>query len=158
MAEKLGFKHFMTVNYRPGEDDLTNYRAHKRRRGQGAGSDAEYSSTNSPEETDEALTPSQRLARGRQARRIKSKLKMGRARAARRIASMAVLKRRARKSARKALYKKIVRGIPKAELSPARKQEIEKRLEKPAFQARISRIAKKTLKDVRKKELARKRK
>jgi hypothetical protein len=158
MAEKLGFKHFMTVNYRPGEDELTNYRAYKRRRGQGAGSNAEYSSTNSPEETDEALTPSQRLARARQARKDKSKLKMGRARASRRIASMAVLKRRARKSARKALYKKIVRGIPKSDLSPARKQEIEKRLEKPAFQARISRIARKTIKDVRKKELERKRK
>jgi hypothetical protein len=141
MAEKLSFKHFTTVDYRPGEDDQINYRAHKRK---GA--------------TDEALTPSQRLARGRQARKNKSKMKMGAARARRRIASMSVMKRRARKSARKALYKKIVRGIPKTDLSPARKQEIEKRLEKPAFQARISRIARKTLKDVRKKELARKRK
>jgi len=41
-------------------------------------------------------------------------------------------------------------------LTFARKQEIEKRLAKPALQQRIKRIAKKLFKDVRKKELERK--
>ena len=73
----LGFKDFMTVDYRPGEDDLVKYRAHKRRRGQGAGSDAEYASTHPPEKK-EALTVQQRLARGRSLRRNKAKIKLGR--------------------------------------------------------------------------------
>ena len=54
------------------------------------------------------------------------------------------------------LAKKLTRGIPKAELTFARKKEIEKRLEKPALQARIKRIAKRIFKDVRKKEVQRK--
>ena len=50
---------------------------------------------------DEALDMKQRLARGRSARKNKAKMAMGRKRAGRRIASMAVLKKRARRAARK---------------------------------------------------------
>jgi len=78
----LGFKDFMTVDYRPGEDELTKYRAYKRRRGQGAGTDAEYASTNPPrQETDEALSLAQRLAKSRQMKKYKSRLALGRKRA-----------------------------------------------------------------------------
>ena len=45
---------------------------------------------------------------------------------------------------------------PLAALDFARKQEIEKRLDKPALKARIKRIAKRIFKDVRKKEVQRK--
>ena len=60
------------------------------------------------------------------------------------------------RQARNQLAKKLTRGIPKRELTFARKQEIEKRLDKPALKARIQRIAKRIFKDVRKKEVQRK--
>lgn len=157
MAKPLSFKHFTTVDHRPGEDELTNYRAHKRRRGQGAGSDAEYASTNPPrKDTDEALDIRQRLAKSRMFRRYKSKIKLGRERAKRRMAKPDVLKRRADKQARMAILKKITKGVPKGELSFARRQEIEKRLDKPQMKKRIKMLAKRMYKDVRKKEVERK--
>ena len=84
--------------------------------------------------TTEALDMKQRLARGRAARKNKAKLAMGRKRAGRRIASMKVLKKRAQRNARKQIAKRLTKGVAKTDLSPARKREIEKRLDKPAFQ------------------------
>ena len=107
---------------------------------------------------DEALDMKQRLARGRAARKNKAKLAMGRKRAGRRIASMKVLKKRAQRAARKTMTKRLTKGIAKTDLSPARKKEIEKRLDKPAFKTKINRLVKRTIKDIRKKEIARKRK
>ena len=107
---------------------------------------------------DEALDMKQRLARGRAARKNKAKLAMGRKRAGRRIASMKVLKKRAQRAARKTMTKRLTKGIAKTDLSPARKREIEKRLDKPAFKTKIGRLVKRTIKDIRKKEIARKRK
>ena len=107
---------------------------------------------------DEALDMKQRLARGRAARKNKAKLAMGRKRAGRRIASMKVLKKRAQRNARKQIAKRLTKGVAKTDLSPARKREIEKRLDKPAFKTKINRLVKRTIKDIRKKEIARKRK
>ena len=107
---------------------------------------------------DEALDMKQRLARGRAARKNKAKLAMGRKRAGRRIASMKVLKKRAQRAARKTMTKRLTKGVAKTDLSPARKKEIEKRLDKPAFKTKINRLVKRTIKDIRKKEIARKRK
>ena len=107
---------------------------------------------------DEALDMKQRLARGRSARKNKAKLAMGRKRAGRRIASMKVLKKRAQRNARKQIAKRLTKGVAKTDLSPARKREIEKRLDKPAFKTKINRLVKRTIKDIRKKEIARKRK
>ena len=67
------------------------------------------------------------------------------------------LKKRARKQARNMLVKKMIKDTPKADLSMARKKEIEKRLEKPAFQNRIARIAKKSLPKIRRAEIQKKR-
>jgi len=106
----------------------------------------------------EALDMKQRLARGRSARKNKAKMAMGRKRAGRRIASMAVLKKRARRAARKTMTKRLTKGIAKADLSVSRKREIEKRLDKPAFKTKVNRLVKRTIKDIRKKEIARKRK
>ena len=110
------------------------------------------------EDATEALDMKQRLARGRAARKNKAKLAMGRKRAGRRIASMKVLKKRAARNARKQIAKRLTKGVAKADLSPARKREIEKRLDKPVFQVKINRLVKRTIKDIRKKEIARKRK
>ena len=66
------------------------------------------------------------------------------------------LTKRSNRQARNAIAKKLTRGIPKSELTFARKQEIEKRLDKPALKQRIARLAKRMFKDVRKKEVERK--
>jgi len=110
------------------------------------------------EDATEALDMKQRLARGRSARKNKAKMAMGRKKAGRRIASMTVLKKRARRAARKTMTKRLTKGIAKADLSVSRKREIEKRLDKPAFKTKVNRLVKRTLKDIRKKEIARKRK
>ena len=115
-------------------------------------------SVNNEEVETEALDMKQRLARGRSARKNKAKLAMGRKRAGRRIASMKVLKKRARRSARNTMTKRLTKGIAKSDLSPSRKREIEKRLDKPAFKTKVNRLVKRTIKDIRKKEIARKRK
>jgi len=148
----VGFKDFMTVDYRPGEDELIKYRAYKRRKGQGAGSDAEYASTNPPRK-DEALSLAQRLAKSRQMKKYKSRLALGRKRAMAKMADTKRLQKRAQKAARAFLAKKLTKGISKSELTPARKQEIEKRLDK--MKPRIKKLATKMLPKVRKKEVAR---
>ena len=89
-------------------------------------------------------------------KRLKTKIKIGRQRAMRKMANKKTLEKRSMRQARNQIAKKLTRGIPKAELTFARKQEIEKRLDKPALKARIQRIAKRIFKDVRKKEVQRK--
>lgn len=150
----LRFKDMMAVEYLPGEDELVNYRAYRRKRTIGVGEGGPIGEST---EVDEALSVATRLKKARDIRRNKAKITLGRARAARRFASMDVLERRARKAARKVFYNRITKNVPKDELSPQRKAEIEKRLETPAFQNRIGRLARKMLKDVRKKEMERKR-
>lgn len=106
---------------------------------------------------DEALDIQQRRKKAIAMKRNKAKIRMGRRRAERKVANLDKLKKRARKHARNMLAKKITKDIPKSELSVARKKEIEKRLEKPAMQQKISRSARKLLPQVRKAELAKKR-
>ena len=106
--------------------------------------------------TDEALNLQQRMKRSRLMKRMKTRIKIGRERAKRKMANKDKLLRRARRQARDQIARKLTRGIPKKELTFARKKEIEKRLEKPALQARINRIAKRMFKDVRKAEVQRK--
>jgi hypothetical protein len=150
----LSFNDMHSTEYRPGEDELTNYRAYRRRKfGVGTG---EGGPIGESVETDEALDIRQRLAKSRMFRRFKSKIKLGRDRAKRRMAKPSVLKTRADKAARKFILKKITKGVDKSDLSFARRQEIEKRLEKPAVKARIKMLAKRLYKDVRKKEVERK--
>tara|TARA_R110000868_G_scaffold59874_3_gene183571 strand:+ start:2162 stop:2680 length:519 start_codon:yes stop_codon:yes gene_type:complete len=157
----LTFKDMMTVEYLPGEDELVNYRAYRRKRTIGVGEGGPVGESmvqqlaSEEVEVDEALSVQARLKRGRSARRNRGKLALGRRRAARRFATMEVLQRRARKAARKIFYNRIIKNIPRDKLSPQRKQEIEKRLETPAFQNRIARLGKKMIKDVRKKEMER---
>jgi hypothetical protein len=144
----LGFKDFMNVRYRPGEDDQVNLNAKKRKRG-----DTEHEAVET-----EALSVATRLAKSRAIRRNKQKLAMGRKRAARKFANKEVLMKRTRRQVRNMFAKKLTKGIAKSELTPARKAEIEKRLDSPAFKTRIDRMALKKLKDVRKAEMERKRK
>ena len=107
------------------------------------------------EEVDEALTVMQRLQRKRQMVRNKAKITLGKERAKRRMANPEKLSKRSMKQARMAVFKKLTKDVPKDELSYARRQEIEKRLDKPAVKARIKQIARKLLPQVRKKEIER---
>lgn len=196
----LRFRDMMTAEYLPGEDELVNYRAYRRKRTIGVGEGGPIGESNenpidaymdagkhskkvgigyktknvklkfpktkhsimvhqlaSEEvEVDEALSIATRLKKARDIRKNRAKISLGRARAARRFASMDVLERRARKAAYKVFYNKITKNVPRDEISPQRKAEIEKRLDTPAFKNRIARLARKMIKDVRKKEMERK--
>lgn len=145
-----------TVEYRPGEDELINYRAYRRKRTIGVGEGGPIGESTEAD-LDEALTQAQRLQRARNIRRNRAKIAMGRKRAARKFASKEKLEKRARRAAYQTFYNKIIKDIPKDELTSARKAEIEKRLNKPVFKQKIERLAKKLIKDVRKKEMERKR-
>ena len=109
------------------------------------------------ENTDEALTMQARMKKRRQMKRLKSRIKLGRERAKRKMADPERLKKRARKQARAQILKKLTKGMDKSELTFARRQELEKRLDKPAVKSRIDRIAKKMLPKVRRQELDRRR-
>ena len=212
---ELSFDDLHVTEYRPGEDELTNYRAMRRKKAHGsgtgeggpigestqaeenynwkvshAGQDVHVKAphagaavkkaqkgfgnkdltkakiknlgkvgapTNEEAEVDEALTVQQRLARKRMFKRIQPKIKLGRERAKRRIASKEKLQTRSMKKARMAMFKKLTKDIPKSELTYARRQEIEKRLEKPAIKKRIAVIARKNFPKERQAELAKKR-
>lgn len=132
----LGFKEFNPAEYKPGEDDQVNHNAIKRKR------------------QDEALSMQQRRARSRLMKRIRAKLKIGRKRASKRTANIGVLKKRSNKQARNLIFKKLSKGKSRSELAPARRQEIEKRLDR--MKGRISKIAMRILPKVRKMEIQRK--
>jgi len=143
----LRLKDLITVDYAPGEPDEIKYRRHRKRR---TGLDSGV-----VESPDEALNMQQRLQRARAFRRNRSKIKIGRERAKRRVASKEVLKKRARRAARNLIIQKMTKGMSKGELTFARRQEIEKRLDKMG--SRIDKLAMKLLPKIRKAEMARKR-
>ena len=145
----LSFRHFYTVEYRPGEDELINYRAKKRKNG------AMYESVET-EEMDEALSMAQRQKRARIMKRLKSRIKLGRERQKKRMADKPRLQKRAIKQAKNKVIKKILKGKQTRDLSFARRQEIEKRLEKPAMKKRIERLAKRMFPSIRRAEVQRK--
>lgn len=144
------FKDFTPVDYMPGEDELIKRQAKKRKMDTPAGNTGE-----SVEPTDEALSMAQRRAKSRQMKKYQARLKVGRKKASMKVANAKVLAKRARKQARNMLAKKLTKGIAKADLTPARKAEIEKRLDK--MQPRITRLAKKITPKLRQAELGRKR-
>ncbi len=144
MGKPTSFKNFISVDTRPGEDELLKYRAQKRKR-----TDIEEAET-----TDEALSIQQRLARSRAMKKKKAIIAMGRRRAMRKMAPKDKLVKRARRAARNMIVKKLTKGIPKGELNFARRQEIERRVDK--MKPRIDRLAKKMFPQIRKKEVARK--
>lgn len=151
--DALSFKDMYVTEYRPGEDELVNYRAMRRRRTIGVGEGGPIGEST---DVEEALNLQQRMKRSRMMKRMKSRIKIGRERAKRKMADKKKLDKRANRKAREAIIKKITKDIPKSELSYARKQEIEKRLDKPAMKARIKRLARRMFPKVRKAEVERK--
>ena len=150
MAKPLSFKDMLPNGLLgPGEDEFIKYRRRKQRR-------IDTTSEQTEEPQSEALNMQQRRARARLMKRIKSKIKLGRDRARRKMATPDKLKKRAQKQARMKVFLKISKGVKKDDMSFARRQEMEKRLDKPQVKKRIDMLAKKMLKDVRKKEVERK--
>tara|TARA_B100000683_G_scaffold275208_1_gene325282 strand:- start:242 stop:694 length:453 start_codon:yes stop_codon:yes gene_type:complete len=150
MAKPLRFRDMINSEPAPGEDELINYRKSKKKR--------TYSGNEDVESETEALSIQQRMKVGRRMKRLKQKIKIGREKAKRRMANMDTLKKRARKSARKLILKKLTKGKDKNDLPFARRQELEKRLDKPAVKKRIDMLAKRMVKDKRKQEIDRKKK
>ena len=146
----IRFKDFTPVDYMPGEDELIKRQAVKRKKHIPTGNTGE-----AVEPADEALSMAARRAKSRQMKKYRARLKVGRKKAQMKIASAKVLKPRARNSSRNANFQKLTKGIAKADLTPARKQEIEKRLDKMA--PRVTRLAKKMLPKLRQAEIGKKR-
>jgi hypothetical protein len=72
MAKKLGFKDFLVVDYAPGMPDLIKKRAKKRKMDSGGGTNAEYSSTYSPEENIDTVDEQKQdpMASGKHAKNV----------------------------------------------------------------------------------------
>lgn len=140
--KRLSFKDFIVVDYKPGEPELIKYAAHKRRRGRIGEETAE-----------EALDFTQRRARARSMKKNKNKIAMGRRRAAKKPANAERLNKRAQRQARMQLFRKLSKDAPKSDVPAARRQGIEKRLDK--MKPKIAKIARKLMPTIRKKEKAR---
>ena len=106
------------------------------------------------EQLDEVLTRQQRRRRAMLMKRMKHKIKRGQDKAKRRTASMAVLKRRARKKAIMALKQRFAKHRRFADLSSGEKETIEKRVSKFS-KKRIDQMARKLLPKVKAAERAR---
>lgn len=105
-------------------------------------------------ETNEALTHSQRIKASIRMKKMKNRIKIGRARAMKRTPSMDVVKKRASRAARLKVLKKMTKGMTKDEMSFSRRADLEKRLAKKS--ALIQRLAKKMIPVIRKKDRDRK--
>jgi len=105
---------------------------------------------------DEAMNMAQRRKAAISFKRNKSKIKIGRERAKRRMASKEVLMKRARKAARMTIMKKLTKAGSKGDLDFARREAIEKRLDK--MKSKIDQVAKKLYPELRKKEMTKRQK
>ena len=139
--KKLGFKDFVTVDYAQMEDDLIAYRRKRLKNG---------AMHEEVEETDEAMTQSQRIKASQRMKKMSRRIQVAKKRALKRAPSMDVLKKRANKQARNDLVKKWTRGQSKSELSFGRRSELEKKLKKA--KGKIDRNAKKLVPQMRKKD------
>lgn len=143
MAKPLRFKDFVSVDYTQSGDDQLAKQSKKRKQHIPTGN------------TGEALDFTARRKLARAMKKNKAKIAIGRKKAARKFADMDKLKKRAQKQARMTFFRKITKGMSKDELSFARRQDIEKRLDKMG--PKIDKLARKLLPKVRQQEKDRKR-
>lgn len=116
----------------------------------------DFNPTTDGTQYEHVLTIPQRMARGRQLRRMEPKLERSRELARLRMADSAHLKKRARSQAKNALRRKVAgnKGANYATLSASEKIQIDKMVEKRGKKA-IERLSKKLLPRVRQAEMAR---
>jgi hypothetical protein len=105
------------------------------------------------ENVDEALSHAQRIKASLRMKKMKSRIKIGRERAMRKTPNMDVVKKRAFRQARLAVLKKMTKGMDKSDVSFAKRQDLEKRLDKK--RPLIQRLAKRLIPNVRKADRAR---
>lgn len=133
------FKELMALPLEDGEDEWLKYRAIKRRRGVFGGNGEGGPIGESVEEVDEALSLAARLKKSRTMKKFAARRHVGARRAMNRAADPSRLKKRAFKQARLQFFKKLSKGKSPTELTPQRRAEIEKRLDK--MKGRIQKIA-----------------
>lgn len=100
------------------------------------------------------LTVSQRRQMGFRMKRLAPRIKIARQRALKRTADPEIIQKRAKKQARDQLFKRISKGKSKSDVSPQRRIEIEKRLEK--MKGRIDKLTRRLIPKVRKLDRERK--
>jgi hypothetical protein len=115
-----------------------------------------FTDSEDPEVETEALNIQQRMARKRSMAKNKAKIALGRARAAKKVAGLDVLKKRAVKAARNKIALKMTKGTPLNQVPLSKKMEIEKKLE--SKKGKIQKIARKLLPVIKKKEVAKRQK
>lgn len=138
------FKELMITPVESGEDEYLKYRAMKRRKHM---YEATIPDGQNDESTDEALSMQSRMKRSRDMRKNKNKLAIARKRMSKRVANPERIKKRARKQARDMIYKKLTKGVPRSDLTPAKKRELEKRIDK--MKPRVNRLTRKIMPKVR---------
>lgn len=149
LPQNLSFRDFVVVDYMPGMGQYVNYQAIKRHKD----SHSVGGPVGESVET-EALSHAQRIKQGQRMKRMSKRIAIARKRALKRTPTSDVVKKRAMKSARKMILKKMTKGMDKGELSFARRQDLEKRLDR--MKPRIQRIAKKLAPEIRKRDRDRK--
>jgi hypothetical protein len=97
---------------------------------------------------DEAMTMATRMKMKAAFKKNKAKIKLGKKKAAKKLASPEKLKARAVKQARELIIKKILKGKSKADLGFAARTDLEKKVDKK--KGAIAKIAKKILPAVKK--------
>ncbi len=107
------------------------------------------------EELDEVLTAQQRKKRGIQMKRNRAKLRRGRKRARKRVAGLGILQKRAKRQARREVFRKLTSGKNPSDVNPAFRRAIELRVQKK--QGLIKRKTKQLVRTKRKEDVARRR-
>lgn len=130
-----GFKDFLAVDYTQTGIDQLALNAKKRKRDDTSGDVAEVA------------TLAQRQKMKAAFRKNKAKIALGKAKAAKKLATPDQLKKRAEKQARNVLIKKLTKGKDKGEMSFSQRAALEKQLEKK--KGAIKKIAKKLLPKVK---------
>ena len=130
-----GFKDFLTVDYTQTGIDQLALNAKKRKRDDTSGDVAEVA------------TLAQRQKMKAAFRKNKAKIALGKAKAAKKLATPDQLKKRAEKQARNVIIKKLTKGKDKGEMSFSQRAALEKQLEKK--KGAIKKIAKKLLPKVK---------
>jgi len=146
MAKLLSFKDMYTVEYRPGEDELINYRAYRRKRAIAC------------EETNLVENPQKKIKQKQTFLKNKHKIKRGKELAKRRIKSRKQVMKLTRQLVRREFFKKLTKGIPKSEMSYATRANYERRLNSPPMMKKQEILVKRLFPKVYKAELAKKRK
>jgi hypothetical protein len=104
----------------------------------------------SVEQVDEAMDRTARMKASQRMKRMSKRIQKAKERALKRAPSTDVVKSRAQRQARNQMMAKFTKGVPKSELSMARRAELEKKLNKQ--KAKVDKMAKKLIPSIRKQD------